>query len=121
MPSAIQHSVNKKTRYLRFKHAHRKQLNTIDNRKIRQAISDSKQLVWVGLSDEQDEGNWLFTNNEQAADVVIPWGYGEPHNWNNIEHCAAAGLRGGNKVTLSDFGCLTSKFKVLCQYRSNEC
>ena len=54
------------------------------NRKIIRVIFDSgEDLVWVGLSDELVKGDWLFTNNQPDADVMIPWNKGEPQNWNN--------------------------------------
>jgi|GEM_PF-2379572 hypothetical protein len=45
-----------------------------------------EQQLWIGFTDEGDEGNWRWVTNEPAA--YTNWDFGEPNNANGIEHYA---------------------------------
>ncbi|XP_055014846.1 type-2 ice-structuring protein-like [Boleophthalmus pectinirostris] len=45
--------------------------------------------AWIGFSDAQNEGHWLWINSE--PDTYTGWCPGQPDNWHG-EHCATINL-----------------------------
>ncbi|KAJ7986772.1 hypothetical protein DPEC_G00331850 [Dallia pectoralis] len=41
---------------------------------------------WIGLSDSQTEGHWVWSDN--TASDFLPWAPGQPDNWQGEENCA---------------------------------
>jgi hypothetical protein len=50
-------------------------------------VSDSPQNCWLGATDEEDEGNWRWSNSEKWD--YINWDLNEPNNCLGIEHYPA--------------------------------
>lgn len=46
--------------------------------------SASKQNLWIGLSDEAEEGKWKWVTGEKFD--FSNWSKGEPNNWSNAEN-----------------------------------
>jgi Lectin C-type domain len=49
--------------------------------------------VWVGITDQKEEGKFIQITDDQEAD--IPWNAGEPNNFNDDENCVQSGFDGG--------------------------
>ncbi|XP_062372939.1 CD209 antigen-like protein E [Sardina pilchardus] len=71
---------------------------------------------WVGLTDSEEEGTWLWVDNTPHTDErFTPWAYKQPDNWSgaagdpvNGEDCGLLQSSGLNDVT-----CF-KKFKSIC-------
>jgi len=79
------------------------------------------KYLWVGLSDEGEEGIWRYTNGElhdQGADNVFSWKSGQPKN--NVDHaqnCAYVSSLSKNKMY--DDACDATRPRGLCEIRVN--
>ena len=43
--------------------------------------------VWVGITDEGNEGNWTWIDGTLGNDSNIVWSVNQPDNYNEGEHC----------------------------------
>jgi len=57
--------------------------------KIRKIVdSNPDKAFWIGLTDQQTEGRWLFDSNEVKFDeMIFKWRAGEPNNKRGNEDC----------------------------------
>lgn len=49
---------------------------------------EKKGLFWIGATDVHDEGTWKWMDGSEAVADEIHWGYKQPNDRCNREHCA---------------------------------
>merc|ERR1712142_1325461 len=57
--------------------------------KIRKIVdSNPDKAFWIGLTDQQTEGRWLFDSNEvNINEMIFKWKAGQPNNHRGNEDC----------------------------------
>ncbi|OQR68988.1 C-type lectin domain family 4 member F-like [Tropilaelaps mercedesae] len=59
------------------------------NRFLREYMRKKKvRSAYLGLSDQQQEGVWIWTHSGQKLKTAQFWKSGAPDNFNDVEHCA---------------------------------
>jgi Lectin C-type domain len=66
--------------------------------------------AWIGLSDQDNEGEFVFTNGRDVED--LPWGFGQPSNYKGDENCVES--RQKYFYGFNDAAC-TAVSQVACQ------
>merc|ERR1719489_432913 len=54
---------------------------------IRRVVSSDGHELWVGISDQESEGSYRFTNGQPATNLMFSWGVGEPNDHGGNEDC----------------------------------
>lgn len=67
------------------------------------------QYVWLGLQDFKEEGEWVWSSNQQPAQLTF-WNAGEPQDRNGAEDCA--GIVGGGWF---DANCEHDHYTFVCE------
>ena len=69
---------------------------------------------WIGLTDEAEEGVWVWDDGEPLDASYSPWANGEPNNSGQPgpENCVI--LQGGNWL---DAKCSTTTQRLVCQVK----
>ncbi|MED5374162.1 MAG: MopE-related protein [Myxococcota bacterium] len=57
--------------------------------------NNASRRFWVGLSDYNAEGTWVWS--DASAFDYYNWAAGEPNNWNDTEHCTELGYYSNGK------------------------
>ena len=65
---------------------------------------------WVGVTDNANEGVWVYVNGATAEKDDLLWASGEPNNLANNEHCADI----QEDHYLNDGGC-DEELPAICQ------
>ncbi|XP_024116211.2 galactose-specific lectin nattectin [Oryzias melastigma] len=68
--------------------------------------------TWIGLSDAQQEGGWLWSDGSKFT--FQAWYTGEPSNYYGKEHCG--GTNYGSTKKWNDYPC-TNKYSFVCKSR----
>ena len=55
-------------------------------------VQVSDQPLWIGATDAEEEGTWLWVDGTPVEDGS--WGEGQPDNWDDSEHCALVNWKG---------------------------
>ncbi|KAL3059471.1 hypothetical protein OYC64_014138 [Pagothenia borchgrevinki] len=67
--------------------------------KVRGEMTEEEDKFWIGLTDSETEGTWLWTDGSPLDSGLTFWFKGEPDNFKGIdtmgEDCARMGERGG--------------------------
>ncbi|XP_059210792.1 ladderlectin-like [Centropristis striata] len=71
---------------------------------IKTATYQSKE-AWIGASDAQEEGVWLWTDGSRFS--YTNWCPGEPNNWRGRQHCIQINF--GADKCWDDVGCGASR------------
>ncbi|XP_041828863.1 asialoglycoprotein receptor 1-like [Melanotaenia boesemani] len=92
--------------------------STIDNMRAGRDIW--QQGFWIGLSDTDSEGTWVWINNVTEVEQRY-WMDGEPNEWGRHgEDCGVAVYSDHNPwKTRFDDNCLRSEKKWICEMRAN--
>ena len=74
--------------------------------------------LWIGYSDQQIEGSWLW-NNTGLPGRYTNWhkysdGSREPGNYNGVQHCAQLSGSGSHSLTWDDRFC-ADKIQFVCE------
>uniref|UniRef100_A0A673FJS6 Si:ch211-133n4.12 n=1 Tax=Sinocyclocheilus rhinocerous TaxID=307959 RepID=A0A673FJS6_9TELE len=85
-------------------------------------VSKIKQTHWIGLSDLETEGHWVWVNNQTLNETGVQFWFSEgptePDNWTNQdpsgEDCASLGDSNGNFQSWFDASCKKKK-KFICE------
>ncbi|XP_040924464.2 C-type lectin domain family 4 member E-like [Betta splendens] len=66
---------------------------------LRGSISDNEDKFWIGLTDSEEEGRWLWVDDSPLNNSLSFWYGKEPDNWTGVnsagEDCARMGIKGG--------------------------
>uniref|UniRef100_A0A672KFA0 C-type lectin domain-containing protein n=1 Tax=Sinocyclocheilus grahami TaxID=75366 RepID=A0A672KFA0_SINGR len=85
-------------------------------------VSKIKQTQWIGLSDLETEGHWVWVNNQTLNETGVQFWFSEgptePDNWKKQdpsgEDCASLGDSNGNFQSWFDASCKKKK-KFICE------
>lgn len=72
----------------------------------------SPGIFWLGGTDVQIEGEWVWTGNVQAMGSYTNWAPGEPNNANGNEHCLEMDM--GGQYHWNDNNC-ENRFNFICE------
>ncbi|XP_034329690.2 perlucin-like [Crassostrea angulata] len=72
----------------------------------------SPGIFWLGGTDVQIEGEWVWTGNVQAMGSYKNWAPGEPNNANGNEHCLEMDM--GGQYHWNDNNC-ENRFNFICE------
>lgn len=72
----------------------------------------SPGIFWLGGTDVQIEGEWVWTGNVQAMGSYRNWAPGEPNNANGNEHCLEMDM--GGQYHWNDNNC-ENRFNFICE------
>ncbi|KAL7841697.1 hypothetical protein SRHO_G00253880 [Serrasalmus rhombeus] len=75
-------------------------INSAEEQKL---IMTGRRDVWIGLSDEESEGQWKWVDG--SALTTQFWRSGEPNNANGVEHCAMFLVSSHELQTWNDARC----------------
>ena len=76
-------------------------------------LSDGR--VWIGCTDEHEEGMWMYADDPGTKCKILSWAQGEPNNQEGDEHCTQMwGSKDGKWV---DIECSVTA-SVICEYNS---
>ncbi|XP_029022714.1 C-type lectin domain family 4 member E-like isoform X3 [Betta splendens] len=66
--------------------------------KVGGKMNDDEDRFWIGLTDSEEEGSWLWVDDSPLSPSLSFWKSGEPDNWTREnpagEDCARMGLKG---------------------------
>ncbi|XP_028453743.1 C-type lectin domain family 4 member F-like isoform X2 [Perca flavescens] len=72
---------------------------TFLEQKLREKMNDAEDKFWIGLTDSQTEGTWLWVDGSPLDTSLTFWLSGNPDNWEGEdldgEDCVRMGERGG--------------------------
>ena len=71
-------------------------------------------VVWLGISDREEEGKFVFVDGVVADDSNTGWALEQPDNWQNKEDCVTINDKRFQSNTLNDVDC-TIKYSALCE------
>ena len=73
--------------------------------------------IWIGLTDDRNEGTWVWLNEEVASDDEVHWKPGEPNGGvgRRDEDCAVIAKSIGWKT--ADVACTSHRF-ALCEWKT---
>ncbi len=71
---------------------------------------------WIGLSDTDTEGTFLWVNGKSAT--ISPWNEGEPNDSGGVEDCVGLFTSGETAGTWNDFDC-GSERAFICEDKTN--
>lgn len=69
-------------------------------------IIDKENNVWIGASDDDIEGSWVWSSSQKAVDVVT-WQSGQPNNLGGNQDCMEIGL-----LKMNDENCFEENLYV---------
>lgn len=78
----------------------------------------SPGIFWLGGTDVQIEGEWVWTGNVQAMGSYKNWAPGEPNNANGNEHCLEMDM--GGQYQWNDNNC-ENRFNFICEIPYESC
>ena len=63
--------------------------------------------IWLGGSDSQEEGVWVWDSNQEGMNMEQFWGSGEPSNYGGYEDCLqiVEELASNDHIYLNDILC----------------
>ncbi|XP_063755978.1 C-type lectin domain family 4 member A-like [Eleginops maclovinus] len=66
---------------------------------LRGKMTEAEDKFWIGLTDSETEGKWLWTDRSELDSSLSFWFKGEPDNYKKVnpdgENCARMGEKGG--------------------------
>ncbi|XP_060948469.1 CD209 antigen-like protein E [Limanda limanda] len=89
----------------------REEQRFLQSRVIEQ-MDKSEDMFWIGLTDSQKEGVWLWVDNSRLDPRLTFWRKGEPDNWKGNDSDGQDCVRMGNKGGAMD---LQSWFDRSCK------
>ncbi|XP_067338371.1 hepatic lectin-like [Channa argus] len=70
--------------------------------RLRNKMNESEDKFWIGLTDSEEEGRWLWADGSELNTSLTFWNLQEPDNWNGTngenpdgEDCVRMGEKGG--------------------------
>ncbi|XP_074543181.1 uncharacterized protein LOC141803156 [Halichoeres trimaculatus] len=88
--------------------------------KLRPKMKKDEDKFWIGLTDSEEEGTWLWVDRSPLNQSLVFWNGDEPDNWKDRkdieEDCGRMGEKGGdvNYRSWFDRRC-TDSFKYICE------
>ncbi|XP_053302318.1 C-type lectin domain family 6 member A [Pleuronectes platessa] len=88
--------------------------------KVREKMDNFEDMFWIGLTDSENEGEWLWVDDTRLDPSLTFWREGEPNNWNvenpDGQDCVRMGEKDGpkNLKTWFDRSC-ESPQKSICE------
>jgi len=70
-------------------------------------------FVWIGLNDERNEGEWVWSTGQSAS--FTPWNKGEPNNWSGREDCGIMYVSTPKKGRFNDRNCRDATPQFICE------
>ncbi|XP_074543360.1 C-type lectin domain family 4 member E-like [Halichoeres trimaculatus] len=88
--------------------------------KLRSKMKKDEDKFWIGLTDSEEEGTWLWADRSPLNQSLVFWNGDEPDNWKDRkdieEDCGRMGEKGRdvNYRSWFDRSC-TDSFKYICE------
>jgi len=74
-----------------------------------------EDFYWIGLSDKESEGNWVWVNGNSArTDDATLWHPGEPNNVGN-QDCGAVRFMISDQFLAYDNNCFSWRDRSICE------
>ncbi|CAG5889405.1 unnamed protein product [Menidia menidia] len=68
-------------------------------KRLREEMKEPEDKFWIGLTDSEEEGRWLWVDGSPLNESLTFWSQKEPDNWNDESHegedCVRMGEKGG--------------------------
>uniref|UniRef100_A0A3Q1AHI5 C-type lectin domain-containing protein n=1 Tax=Amphiprion ocellaris TaxID=80972 RepID=A0A3Q1AHI5_AMPOC len=68
-------------------------------------IDKNQDKFWIGLTDSEEEGRWLWVDGSPLNERLKFWNYKEPDNWTGKDPNGEDCVRMGEKVGAPDLKC----------------
>uniref|UniRef100_A0A3P8TEX1 C-type lectin domain-containing protein n=1 Tax=Amphiprion percula TaxID=161767 RepID=A0A3P8TEX1_AMPPE len=74
-------------------------------RRLREVMKENQDKFWIGLTDSEEEGRWLWVDGSPLNERLKFWNYKEPDNWTGKDPNGEDCVRMGEKVGAPDLKC----------------
>uniref|UniRef100_A0A8C4EGW4 C-type lectin domain-containing protein n=1 Tax=Dicentrarchus labrax TaxID=13489 RepID=A0A8C4EGW4_DICLA len=81
--------------------------------KLREKMNFDEDKFWIGLTDSEKEGTWLWVDGSPLNESLTFWNGSEPDNWTGYDPDDADCVRMGEKAGAPDLKCW---FDESCKY-----
>uniref|UniRef100_A0A3P8TCC5 C-type lectin domain-containing protein n=1 Tax=Amphiprion percula TaxID=161767 RepID=A0A3P8TCC5_AMPPE len=78
-------------------------------RRLKDVMSEAEDKFWIGLTDSEEEGRWLWVDGSPLNERLKFWNYKEPDNWTGKDPNGEDCVRMGEKVGAPDLKCWFDK------------
>ncbi|XP_023119896.1 hepatic lectin-like [Amphiprion ocellaris] len=78
-------------------------------RRLKDVMNEAEDKFWIGLTDSEEEGRWLWVDGSPLNERLKFWNYKEPDNWTGKDPNGEDCVRMGEKVGAPDLKCWFDK------------
>ncbi|XP_070702865.1 immune-related, lectin-like receptor 4 isoform X2 [Pempheris klunzingeri] len=91
--------------------------------RLREQMREDEDKFWIGLTDSEEEGKWLWADGSLLDTSLTFWSTGEPDNWSGENRNGEDCVRMGEKAGAEGFKCWFDKscqkpHRCICEKRA---